>query len=154
MTSLRTRPTGYVLQAAPETVDAAQFERILLEVRAEMTAPNRTRTCLAEALSLWRGPAFSDFSDAPWARLEAARLESLRLDALGDLFDARLTLGQHRALVPELDMLAGTHTFYERFWANSCWRSIAVDDRQTPYGLVLVCVPVSASSSASTPAPS
>ncbi|WP_425581839.1 BTAD domain-containing putative transcriptional regulator [Streptosporangium vulgare] len=56
------------------------------------SAGSRLRTCtaddrlccqglLAEALGLWRGPAFAEVADEPWAAGETARLGELRLAA-------------------------------------------------------------------------
>src|SRR5437870_4671302 len=96
VTSLRTRPPGYVLEVDPDALDATRFERVLAEVVEHDDDPGWVAARLGEALGWWRGPALVDFADSAWAQLEATRLESLRLDALGDLFDARLALGQHR----------------------------------------------------------
>ena len=64
---------------------------------------------LREAESLWRGPALADLEFEPFARLEAQRLEELRLLALEERIDAELALGRHAALCPELQTLADDH---------------------------------------------
>jgi predicted ATPase/DNA-binding SARP family transcriptional activator len=77
-----TRPPGYALEAGPEAVDAARFERLVAEAEAAAPAePPRAARLLEEALALWRGPALAEFADQPWAQAEAARLEELRLAA-------------------------------------------------------------------------
>jgi DNA-binding SARP family transcriptional activator len=118
VTSLRTRPPGYVLEVDPDALDATRFERVMAEVVEHDDDPGWVAARLGAALGWWRGPALVDFADSAWAQLEATRLESLRLDALGDLFDARLALGQHRALVSKLETLVASHAFYERFWSQ------------------------------------
>ena len=46
------------------------------------------------ALGLWRGPAYVDFADEPWARGEIARLDELRLLARERRAAALLELGR------------------------------------------------------------
>src|SRR4029453_11746006 len=72
-----TRPPGYLLEVAPEQVDAGRFERL----GGQGLAGSGTAGLLEEALGLWRGPALAEFADQPWAQAEAARLEELRLGA-------------------------------------------------------------------------
>ena len=62
---------------------------------------------LSEALELWRGPALADLDEEDFARLEAARLDELRVAAQEDLIDAELELGRHAALVGELEAARG-----------------------------------------------
>ncbi|WP_241683707.1 BTAD domain-containing putative transcriptional regulator [Actinomadura sp. J1-007] len=72
---------------------------------------------LADALALWRGPAYADFADEPFARAEIARLEELRLTALEDHAEHRLALGDHAALAGELADLLTVHPLRERLRA-------------------------------------
>src|SRR5215472_12202726 len=57
---------------------------------------------------------FEEAGAAGRARLEAARLEELRLAALEARIDADLALGRHDALTAELEQLAGEHPLRER----------------------------------------
>jgi DNA-binding SARP family transcriptional activator/tetratricopeptide (TPR) repeat protein len=136
--SLRTRPAGYVLEAAPADLDALRFEQVLDEVYECEDAPaDGVAARLGEALAWWRGPALADFEEAAWARPEAARLEGLRLAAVEQLVDARLALGQHGALVPELENLVAEHPFRERLWAQlmvALYRSDRQADALRTYG--------------------
>jgi hypothetical protein len=116
---LETRPTGYSLVVPRSAVDALQFEdSVGTATGAPDPAPAEVASRLTEALASWRGPALADFEGAAWARPEATRLESLRLDATERLIDARLALGEHRAVVPELESLVTTHPLRERFSAQ------------------------------------
>ena len=72
------------------------------------------RACWAEALALWRGPALAEFGEEPFARVEAARLEDLRLAALEERIEADLALGRHAELVGELEALIAEHPHRER----------------------------------------
>ncbi|MGI5269479.1 BTAD domain-containing putative transcriptional regulator [Nonomuraea sp. CA-218870] len=105
---------GYQLSAAD--VDAARFARLLS--RAEAADDPRTRAALlADALSLWRGPAYADFADEEFARTAAVRLEEQRLSALELRAETRLELGEHGLLVAELGDLVARHPLRERLRA-------------------------------------
>ena len=80
---LVTTPSGYLLDAKPEQIDAHQFERAVDDARATAAdQPRRAMLALAGALQMWRGPAYAEFASEPWAIVEAARLEQLRLEAV------------------------------------------------------------------------
>ncbi len=87
---------GYRLAVGPDEVDAHAFERLAREGRALLKngEAGRAAQLLGDALALWRGPAFSDLPEAPFAAAQAARLEELRADAVDDHVEARLALGQ------------------------------------------------------------
>ena len=79
-----TRAPGYVLAVDPASVDAERFEtacRAARRVAAE--DPHRAVALLDEALALWRGPAYAEFSGS-FARAPATRLDELRTAALED----------------------------------------------------------------------
>jgi predicted ATPase/DNA-binding SARP family transcriptional activator len=117
--SLRTRAGGYVLEVKDSDLDALRFERAVREVsQIENASPRWVATRLGEALAWWRGKALADFEAAAWARPETDRLEELRLAALEDLVEARLALGEHGVLVPELEMLVSQHPLRERLWEH------------------------------------
>ena len=116
---LLTRPAGYVLEVPPGDVDALRFEHALGDVRQRDDAPpDWVATRLGEALAWWRGPPLADFDDMAWAQPEAARLEELRLGAVEMLIEARLALGEHATLVPDLERLVGEHPLREGLWAQ------------------------------------
>ncbi|WP_208630518.1 AfsR/SARP family transcriptional regulator, partial [Amycolatopsis kentuckyensis] len=87
---------GYRLAVAPDEVDVHRFERLVREGRTLLKNAEHTRAAdvLGEALALWRGPAFTDLADAPFAAPQATRLDELRADAVDDHVEARLALGQ------------------------------------------------------------
>lgn len=117
--ALRTRGGGYVLEVKDSAVDALRFERVVKEVsHVEDASPRWVSVRLGEALAWWRGRPLSDFEGAAWALPEAARLEDLRLNAIEDLFEARLALAEHAALVPELESLVSQHPLRERPWGQ------------------------------------
>ncbi|MFI9560394.1 BTAD domain-containing putative transcriptional regulator [Nonomuraea endophytica] len=106
-------PAGYVLRGES---DAAAFESLLAEAAAAEEPKARARH-LAEALALWRGPAFADFADHDFTRAAAARLHELRLTAREDQAEVRLALGEHAALAAELGDLLTEHPLRERLRA-------------------------------------
>ncbi len=110
---LVTREAGYVLDVAPDQIDLGRFERLCAEARAAADVAERAGS-LREALGLWRGPPLADIAYEPFAALEIARLEELRLAAREELIDAELELGRHADLVPELELLVQEHPFDER----------------------------------------
>ncbi|WP_119726849.1 BTAD domain-containing putative transcriptional regulator [Thermomonospora amylolytica] len=110
------RPPGYALRVDPDTLDAARFASLL--ARARETADPRARAALlADALALWRGPAYADFADEEFARAAIMRLEEQRLTAVEDLAEARLALGEHGPLAGELGDLVARHPLRERLRA-------------------------------------
>jgi DNA-binding SARP family transcriptional activator/class 3 adenylate cyclase/tetratricopeptide (TPR) repeat protein len=109
------RAEGYVLEVAPEQVDAQLFEKLVREGRSHFAAgrPADCADTMARALALWRGPALADFSYDAFAQAEIDRLESLRMSAVDDRIRAELDLGRHAALVPELEALVARHPLRE-----------------------------------------
>ncbi|GAA2213206.1 BTAD domain-containing putative transcriptional regulator [Nonomuraea monospora] len=110
------RAPGYVLRAEPESVDAGLFESLLLRARRAGDLETRA-SLLREALGLWRGSAYAEFADEPFARAAVARLDEQRLVALEELAETRLGLGEHAPLAAELADLVAEHPLRERLRA-------------------------------------
>jgi DNA-binding SARP family transcriptional activator/class 3 adenylate cyclase len=113
--SLRTRASGYSLELGAHDLDLARFETLAGEGRSALAAgtPARASELLRAALAMWRGPALAEFEE-PFARIEGARLEDLRVAVLEDRIETDLALGRHADLVPELDALVRHHPERER----------------------------------------
>ena len=107
-----TRQDGYLLEVEPEGVDLVRFERLLAEARA--AGPEPAARLLREALALWRGRALVGLGEEPFVRVEAGRLEDLRLVALEERIEADLAVGRHAELVGELEALIAEHPHRER----------------------------------------
>ncbi|MGW5715506.1 BTAD domain-containing putative transcriptional regulator [Amycolatopsis sp. NPDC003865] len=107
---------GYRLAIEPDEVDAAAFERLAREGRALLKNGEHARaaTVLGEALALWRGAAFTDLADAPFAAAQAARLDELRADAADDHVEARLALGRADDVLAELRETVAAQPLRER----------------------------------------
>jgi len=104
---LVTEGPGYALRT--EAVDAWRFEQAV--ERGEFDT----------ALELWRGPAYADFADEPWAQAERTRLAELRLLAVERLADRRLATGQAAESVAGLDAHVTEHP-----WREEGWRLLAL----------------------------
>ena len=113
---LLTRAGGYLLQTQPEETDLGSFEALVAQGRGALRAgdPGSAAVSLREALGLWRGVPLLDFAYAPFAQREIGRLEEARLAVLEDRIDAELALGEHAALVGELETLAREQPLRER----------------------------------------
>jgi DNA-binding SARP family transcriptional activator/pimeloyl-ACP methyl ester carboxylesterase len=114
--TLRTRPPGYSLAVEPEQLDLHRFETAVAEARAELEAGDAAAAAdrFTAALALWRGPALAEFPTEPFAQIQAARLEDLRLYAVEGRLEAVLALGGHEAAVGELEALLAQHPLRER----------------------------------------
>ncbi len=113
---LTTRSPGYVIRVEPDQLDLARFERLVDEGRSlrarGLTAEASER--LRDALSLWRGPALTDFAYESFAQAAIPRLGEIRLAAVELRIDADLALGRHDELVGELEALVTEHPLRER----------------------------------------
>ena len=115
-----TRGGGYVLDVGPEQVDAERFERLTADGRGALEGGElgSASELLRQALGLWRGPPLADLTYEPFAQSHIARLEELRLVALEQRIEADLALGDHAALIPELETLVREHPARERLRAQ------------------------------------
>ena len=117
--SLVTAGRGYRLVVAAGDLDSTVFDRLTAAGRRHLAerrvAEGAAR--LAEALALWRGPAFADVPACPAVATAAESLALARLSAVEDRVDAELALGRHAALVDELYHLVGEAPLRERLLA-------------------------------------
>jgi predicted ATPase/DNA-binding SARP family transcriptional activator/Tfp pilus assembly protein PilF len=107
-----TRGRGYLLRVEAGELDVERFGALTERARTE--PPAEAAATLRGALALWSGPPLSDLGEAPFAAVEAARLEELHLVALEERIAADLALGRHGELVPELEALVAAHPYRER----------------------------------------
>jgi DNA-binding SARP family transcriptional activator len=105
---------GYALRPAPGAVDAQVFAA---ELEAAAAAdPAAALGLLDTALGRWRGPAYAEVADEPWARPEAVRLDELRVHARERRVAALLELGRSAAAVADLEALLLEHRLREESW--------------------------------------
>lgn len=113
----RYEPGGYVLRVEPGELDADVFAGLASDGRSALACNDfdKAADLLTDALSLWRGPAFSGQDDVVLLRDEAARLEELRLTVLESRMEADLAIGRHVQLVSELTQVCMRYPLRERF---------------------------------------
>ncbi|WP_134741233.1 BTAD domain-containing putative transcriptional regulator [Nocardioides sp. 503] len=124
---------GYALHVARSDRDVSVLERAVAEARSLLgDVPDhlRPRTggrgpepllealgLLDHALGLWRGEPYVELGDDPTAVAERARLGDLRAAGEELRVVARLGLGGHAEVVPELTRMTVAHPLHERWWA-------------------------------------
>ncbi|HEX8157704.1 MAG TPA: BTAD domain-containing putative transcriptional regulator [Solirubrobacteraceae bacterium] len=113
---LRTVAGGYLLAVTPGELDAEVFQTRVQEGRRALEGGDaqRARDVLGEALRMWRGPALAQVADEEFAQPEIRRLEELRLSAFEAWVDCQLQLGDHDAVIGELEALVAVHPGRER----------------------------------------
>ena len=128
--SVQSGPAGYTLTIGPDCVDALQFEDLVRRGRQLLPSdPEQARALLTQAERLWRGDAFADLHDLPFAGVEADRLNELRLSASEDLAEAAVVTGHAREVTAELEQLAVGHPLRERLH-ELLIRALYADGRQ------------------------
>lgn len=117
-TLLVTEGAGYRLDTEQVRVDGHEFERLVRLARQALDEgqPQAASTAAADALGLWRGPAYAGFEDTGFGRAEARRLEELRLSAVELGLTADLRRGRSGAVVAEAERLVGEQPLQERWW--------------------------------------
>jgi DNA-binding SARP family transcriptional activator len=107
---------GYHLCLKTEECDALRFLHAVAAARglADAGDPQAADRVFAEALSLWRTPAFAHFDDVPLVLDESRRLNELRLTVLEDHADIGLSFGRHLTMVEVLARAAAENPFRER----------------------------------------
>jgi DNA-binding SARP family transcriptional activator/WD40 repeat protein len=114
---LITEPGGYRLGVDAWAVDSWCFERDLDAGRRALTEnPVGAVALLDQALSWWRGEAYAEFPDAPFAVAERIRLTELHALAAEARTDAALSLGGAGELVPDLEARVLLEPYRERSW--------------------------------------
>ena len=135
--AIETTPSGYRLTVSADELDTHQFEQLIARGRslAESGECDRAAVTFGRALALWRGTPFDVVDGWSPGRIEAARLEELRLSAEESLLDARLAAGEHRDVVATLRPRCPNSrcgSIVGRSWPPPC---IAAAARATPCGL-------------------
>ncbi|HZO79740.1 MAG TPA: BTAD domain-containing putative transcriptional regulator [Solirubrobacteraceae bacterium] len=113
--AVRTSSSGYALDVADEDIDARSFERLVGEaLNTAARDPLHARSVLEQALALWRGPVLADIENVTAVRLEADRLDEVRLVATECLLAIRLDSGEDTELVGTLKNLVAQHPLREK----------------------------------------
>ncbi|MGP4096040.1 BTAD domain-containing putative transcriptional regulator [Nonomuraea sp. KM90] len=112
---IQTVPGGYRLALEPDHVDAHLFTRLVKRARTAQSqgAREAADALFRTALQLWRGEPLAGLT-APWARIEATRLEEEHRTVLEDHADLRLAAGDHHAVAADLAAHVRAHPLRER----------------------------------------
>jgi predicted ATPase/DNA-binding SARP family transcriptional activator len=116
--SITATPAGYSADVDAERVDARRFERLIRDAESALARrnPGKARDLARDSLRLWRAAPFGELASDGALRVEAERLEELRLRAIELRLEAEIALGEGGAAVDELDALVRQHPFRERLW--------------------------------------
>lgn len=110
---------GYRLALSDDELDFRLFERALERARDALAGGDSERASYVaqEALDLWRGRALEDLDEWEPGRVEAQRLEGLRMDAEELLVEAETDAGHALAVLEHARALVAQAPFRERRWA-------------------------------------
>jgi DNA-binding SARP family transcriptional activator/ABC-type branched-subunit amino acid transport system substrate-binding protein len=111
-----TRAPGYLLDVAPETVDAVRCERALERARRQLAAGAAADAALtlSGARALWRGEPLADVGDAPFTQNALPALIELRVALEEERIDAELALGRNAEAIAPLRELVAREPLRER----------------------------------------
>jgi DNA-binding SARP family transcriptional activator len=118
--TIETLAGGYRLRVDPADVDLNQFETHIGDGSDRLKAGDLHSAVahLAAALALWRGQPLEELVDSPGGMVVRARLSELRAMAEECLYEARLRLGEHDAVVADLQAAVRAEPFRERRWGQ------------------------------------
>lgn len=131
-------PAGYLVRVRDGELDATVFDGLVADGSAALRAGRYPLAIerLTRAMGLWRGDVLAGVAVPRGALAEVARLDELRLSVAEDIVDARLALGEHRDLLPQLTADAERDPLRERRWAQlmlARYRSGRVGDALAAY---------------------
>ncbi|GAA4211188.1 AfsR/SARP family transcriptional regulator [Microbispora amethystogenes] len=106
------RRPGYLLDTSG--IDALRLAELVAD--AEHRPPEQALPRLDEALALWRGTPYGEFSGELWAVTEVNRLCELHLVAMERRAEAQLDLGRPQAVINDLEAQTSRHPLRERLW--------------------------------------
>lgn len=113
---LETWPAGYAIAVRDDEYDLAAFRELARRGQAALDRADAASAAhlLTAALRLWRQP---ELADMPATTMRARLLDQFRT-VHADLIDARLELGQHRSVLPDLRAMVAEHPLHEHSWAQ------------------------------------
>ncbi|WP_210579853.1 AfsR/SARP family transcriptional regulator [Streptomyces sp. GESEQ-4] len=109
---LRRGPGGYLLDVAPDRVDAHRFRRLVEEARGAGRTDAERVMLLRRAFGLWRGEPLAGLPGA-WARRTRHSWQQQRIEAVPAWADAECSVGGHTEVVGMLTALAAEHPLTE-----------------------------------------
>ncbi len=111
-----TRSPGYQLQVSPGTLDVHEYEARVAVAHANLRNGNAEAAVVGftDAFALWRGVPLADVHRSPLVRAEVARWEESWIAAAEARIGARLQLGRHASVLPDLKHMVSQHPLRER----------------------------------------
>lgn len=94
--SIETTPTGYVLRVDEDQIDTVRFDRLCQEA-AQDNDQRKAVELLRKAVALWRGRFLEDIDIDRVGGAEVILPDESYHDALGDLAELELIVGDHRS---------------------------------------------------------
>ena len=107
---------GYLLNADVDQVDALRFEQLIRAAIADDCSPQEARSLSHDALQLWRGVPFGELADIDPFRLEAMRLDELRMLAMETQLEAELEMNHPELVIGTLEAAVQESPYRERLW--------------------------------------
>ena len=116
---------GYALRDV--SIDSAMFDTAFEQARSDEPRVRCER--LTDALAMWRGQPYADV-DLDGLEPVRARLDELRLAAIEQLNEARLSIGVLMPLIADLERLTIEHPLREGLWSQLI-RALYASGRQS-----------------------
>jgi DNA-binding SARP family transcriptional activator len=116
-----THPIGYYFHFADgDFFDLLAFRKLVAGGRRASSNRDyvQAERLFGEAVSLWRAATLADFPDTQASSAICSALLEDRTLALEELIDAKLALGKHREVVPDLAALTAADSLRESWWSR------------------------------------
>jgi SARP family transcriptional regulator, regulator of embCAB operon len=117
---LVTVPGGYLLRTGLVDFDRRTFDQLAVAGRRALAEGKNADAAelLLRACMIWRGPALADVRAGVVTEPQLKALEQVRLNTLEQCIDARMRLGHHQDVLPELTLLVAEHGLNENLCAQ------------------------------------
>ena len=109
---------GYALTLDRDSIDALAISDLAARGHARLAGGHleEAERLLGAAVELWRGDPYADWPEAEFAEAERRRLSEVRAGAVAGLLEARLQLGRHAEVLPDLERLVAEEPLREEWW--------------------------------------
>ena len=117
---VETMKGGYRLRLRPDEVDALRLGALVDDARRARSEGDDqlAAALLDDAVSLWRSTPLADLADGPFRAGRLAQLEAEYGSAVEERAAARLAVGDHERMIPQLELLVAEHPYREPLWGD------------------------------------